>query len=500
MRRLGPAIFWFMLAAPALAAGPADAVARVLEDARALPPDECRQTRWLWQPDSQDGDEETLSLHVNLLSRSPVLRRLRVVSEGLYAVALDVYELDPKVWEKLLDVPEVYFSLTTEDIAEREVIETKHWPGGTWRVQDGGDGKFYAAGDYQTRRRIKDKLVKRTAAYDHPGAKDLQRLTGSYVPIVRADWFFQQSCRQVSLRNRDNGVGYYNWIGIKNRGDFLTLIGLDRKLNDAQRRRVQDIVDFSGVSTFPRFIVGERALEGEAFHSLDEDTLDLANLPTEFLKPGVFKHKAEEWFGIGLNRLPKFLLADAAGVLQPSAPDFIGPDDSPLRTGRDGKIHVLESCLNCHFGRPGDGGMRPVDGWVRRVYRRELALSIAGRAEALEFERLYLSDMNARLANYRRVVREALQELLGPEAEWHTTVAAYAEYRDRYRQPVDLRRLAAEIGMRPEDLLAKLRERSRVQGGVPASLGAWLRDGGTVRREVVEDFHSVIALNVLGTK
>lgn len=484
--RLWLAILCLALAGPAHA-GPAEAVAAALADARGLPPETAQQTRYLWQPGGlTETDHAVLSLQANLLSRTSRLRPPRPVGPEVLAVAIDAYGWDARVWEKLLDVPEPYLSL----VVEEEVIRQVWWPGGVWDR----DGKYYPAGHYS-----QTKKVRTTRAIDFPGARELQFRTGSLVPVVRADWWFTLTCKQLTPRNREAGVGYYDWIGVKNRADFFNLVGFDAKKSQDFGRLLQELVERSGVAEYPRFVVEHQALGGSIFHTLDEDTLSPDNLPAERLKPGTFVHKAERWFAVGSNGLPKVLLSDAAGKLQPSAPDFIGPDDSPLRTGRDGRIHPMLGCMSCHFNREGDLGMRPVDGWVRKTFRTSVEASIVDRKEALEFEQVYLGNLNKRLIEVRRTYREALEELL-PDWTWHRMAAAYVGLHTHYRGDVTVRQLAVEIGMKPEDLLGRLRERSRVQGGVPLSLAALLKDGGTVRRETVEDFMGVLLVNVAGVK
>ena len=66
--------------------------------------------------------------------------------------------------------------------------------------------------------------------------------------------------------------------------------------------------------------------------------------------------------------------------------------------------------------------------------------------------------------------------------------AAYSRYFDRYGEPVDLKRLSVEMGLETTVLGAGLKQWK----DLPLSLAPLLRPGGTVRREIVEDFWPVL--------
>lgn len=452
----------------AVAAG--DPTPAALEYVRGLSAEEAAVTRFVWSPTGfSESDREVLDLQLNFVSRAAEPVRWRFVDRTLLAVAYDVPGWSPKVWDKQADV-EPYLTVRAEQVVE----ERKWYPAGNY------DGRYYDAGYYTVKRR---KVVNapNPKAIDVTAHAALQIATGTVVPIVRADWWFVQTCRQVDLRNKERGIGYYDWLGIKDRTAFFALADFDPAKSDKIGRHVRDLVERSGVAQTPRFVVWQAARDADAWFTLDEDGLDAANLPSELLKPGVFKHKAEEHF-LGLpNGLPAFGLFDAEGKRQATAPDFIGPDDSPLRTGRDFRIHAGISCIRCHFGTKGHDGMRPVDGWVRKNVKRP---EVADRADLVEFNRLYGGDLDKRLEDTRRRYREALAAIV-PKADWPTMAAAYSAYYDRYvHEPVTAAKWAKEAGLDEKRMVERM-------VNVPVSLAA-LQRGGSVRRETAEDFWYVV--------
>lgn len=466
------ALLIFALAtSPVLAGDPTPAA---LEYVRGLSPEEAAVTRFVWQPEAfSEPDRAVLDLQLNFLSRTSDLLRWRFVNPNLLAVFYDVPGWSKAVWDKQADV-EPYLTVRAE-----QLVEEKKW------YEAGYYGSTYYQAGWYTVKKKKIVNAPNPKAVDQAAHVALQTLTGTLVPIVRADWWFVQSCRQVDLRNKERGIGYYDWLGIKDRNVFFALADFDPVKSDKIGRHVRDLVERSGVAQTPRFVVWQAARDADAWFTLDEDGLNAANLPTELLKPGVFKHKAEEHF-LGLpNGFPAFGLFDAGGTRQATAPDFIGPDDSPLRTGRDSRIHVCLSCVRCHFHQKGHDGMRPVDGWVRKTFGGQVKPEIVDRADAVEFQRLYGGDLEKRLTDTRRRYREALYSVLGDKWDWPAISAAYSAYYDRYvHEPVTMTRLAKEAGLDEKKLVTRMKA---APGGVPISL-AGLLAGGSVRREIAEDF------------
>lgn len=216
-----PAILCLLVTAPlALAAGPRGAVSDALGDARRLPAEVSIQTRYLWQPGGHtDGQRAALDVWYNFLSRNSEILKPRFVAPDLLAITVDEPGWDRKVWERLADT-EPYFTVRAEEIMEITVQEW--WAGGDWQ------GRYYAPGNYPVKRQQK-KVINgpNPKAVDVKEHGELQARTGSVVPVVRADWWLATTSRQLNTRGKDVGVGYYEWLGIRDRNSFFALAGFD---------------------------------------------------------------------------------------------------------------------------------------------------------------------------------------------------------------------------------------------------------------------------------
>src|SRR5690606_27828988 len=100
----------------------------------------------------------------------------------------------------------------------------------------------------------------------------------------------------------------------------------------------------------------------------------------------------EEWVAVLPNYYPVYLLSDREGKLQPSAPDFIGGDTSPLCIGRDKRIHVGLSCNRCHGVN--QDFLRPIDDWVRGTFQTPLSLGTKDFKEYLLIRQQYFSNLD----------------------------------------------------------------------------------------------------------
>lgn len=479
-------------------AGPQEAQLAALADLRDLPIGEARSTRYLWQPGGFT-EEQVAVLNVQVNRNSRETRKLtpvRQVGKELLAVVLDDYRWPPSLWEKLIET-EPYFTIHAEEIVE--VIETiqivKDWPGGRW-----SDGKIYPAGSftYYAKEEIRKpgvkKLIHSPDPYlDQTVSAELQARSGSRIPLVRADWWLVQVCRQVSIRNTETGIGYYDWLGIKNRNDFLNLIKFKQQDSEAVGRRYRAILDKSGVAQHGRQVALFDSITGLVAMTLDSKEWSQKNLQTELAQPGLYQHDAEEWFVQGGHGLWYMGLFAADGSLQATAPDYIGPDDSKLRSGRDGRIHVGLSCIRCHI----EDGLRPIDCWARRTFRKPFNVKGFDRPAIKEFEELYLSDIESRLVEGRKKYALALVFLNGEKWTASEDAGALSRYYDRYVEDrIGVDRLSVERGIKVEVLLAKLEKATDVVGGLPISLAPLVKKGGTVRREIVEDFWPILQIRV----
>lgn len=431
------AILWILFSSTLVqASSPGEAIIAANVDCKSLGPDVRATTRYLWMGMVPLADREDLirglAFWTNSLSRSPEIVTPRVVGTDLIRLNLIDYDWKTDVWEKLADV-DPYFHIQQET----EQIER-------WGVPDGKGGWK----NVEERKTGKKTIQSSHITFPNNGAtEELIQQTQSKAPIVRADWWMVQTLRQLSLSNKQTGVGYYDWIGVKNRKDFEKLLRLNVKDSIDIGKEMRAAVEQSGVATQNRQVVRLQSLTGGSWATLDTDDGTKEGNAIRNLKRGSFKHKAEEHYGTLPNGLFAFLLCDADGELQPSAPDFIGPDDSVHRRGRDGRIHVGISCIRCHVE-----GLRPIDDWVRRQPK---IITSPDYAELVQLRRQYFSNLQRQLGRDRLVYQESLMETNGLTPLENSKVVA--NIWNRYvEEPVGLQQAAAEIGVPQEVLKRKI--------------------------------------------
>lgn len=409
-------------------AGPNEALAAACADARTLPPPLAYKTRYLdmsvYTPEQRMEFIPAFRGHVAEMSRTPYFLPPRPVADGLLlAVVLDYYGWDTKVWEQF-------------------TVDPYHHG---WVKR--ADGYSH----YQVPSYI-DKALK----------AELYRLTQSYAPVVSADWWFFYTSRQLDLDNKEIKYGYFDQLGLKKRADFEALGGTDKKAAIKLGLEMLAAVKQgrSGVAQLDRGIEWYRVLTGSLYLTLDADSLAGGNLIAAKLARGTFKHKAEEGYVSLPNGMWAFWLGDEKGVRANTAPDFIGPNDSTHRKGRDGRIHICQSCKECHD----NGGLKDVDDWARRNFKMPGGLESADYQKFLELYGQYFSDLKAQIEKDRQAYREALKKHTG------LTPEAYAKYSAQiyYGYLVDEwtpERLARRAGVQPDKLVNSLRRYAAAKGG-----------------------------------
>lgn len=431
-------------------ADPVSAVRLAYADAQTLPPGLRSHVRYL-DLSGIPLDERKWALlalwyQTNAISRNSDIVRPILLAGSLLRVSLPDYGWSRSVWERLAD-HDPYFHERT----------TRYYPAGSYT-----DGTRYPAGNYST-----PASASWLPAQEAAG---LIALTQSAAPVVRADWFFVQTIRQLSLGNRQTGVGYYDWLGIKSRKDFERIIKLSEKDSLDIGKEMRAAVLRSGVATQNRQIVRLQALTGGSWATLDVDSSEGKTNAIRNLGRGEMAHKAEEHFGVLPNGLFCFLLCDNQGALQNTAPDFIGSDDSPLRTGRDPRIHVGLSCLRCHVE-----GLRPINDWVRQTLRLPLGIQAVDAEKLVAFRRQYFSNLDRQLVRDRQLFQESLYEANGLKSADNARAVArlYDLYVERDRMPEDA---ARELGVTAPVLLQALKAHVKATGRLPPELAGYLQE------------------------
>lgn len=469
---LALAVVVALAAVPPALAGPREVVDAIHADAKKLTPDAARRTRYLarppWVAVEQWADlwrPKLLKAWANGLSREVDFASPRAVGDEAVAVVLDDYKWNPAVWEKQRIEP--YFH---------------RW---RWKWYEAGPG--YAAGWY--------RLYRYPHWMDRDKVCDLERWTGSKVSVVRADWWLFYSSRQIDLDSKEQGFGYADWLGLAKRADFEALRAVDKKTSIRLGLEIRAAIEEgeSGVAQKDRLIEWYATYgDGDYWLTLDTDDTSHGNTAPANLKPGQFKHKAEEGYISLPNDMWAFWLGTDKGARQATAPDFIGPNDSPLRQGRDGRIHLGASCLHCHT----DGGLKSIDDWFRRTIRPPLGLAERDYAEYQRTKRQYASDLDGRLERGRARYAAALKRCAGltPVEYAKLHADAYYGYGLRRRTRADV---AAELGVTEDCLGNALKAYAKSNGGeLPqehATLAPLLREPpGTLPVKYVEDGYGVL--------
>lgn len=460
-------------AGSAIATSPASATALAAADALRLLEQDRPFFRYLWDPERSEDFRTVLSLHLNLLSDQPFLIPPYLVTPGLYRIDLRDYGHDRRfeVFERFAGL-DPYFHVKVKASSERVI--TSYWPGGKWDV----DGKVYEAGKHPFRVSagvVVDLAAPWTSApvevapNRFEAAIDvLRRELRTEVPILYAQWYFVQTARQISIRNRIEGVGYYEWLGIKDRDSFFQLAGVDRQRADKLFANHRAVVLKSGISNQNRQIVRLGAISGSAWGTLDAFHQEGRGIARRNLRDGEFDHNAERWYGVLPNGLFVTGLFSVKGETQASAPDQVGPDDSPLNTSRDMRVHANLSCLRCHAQ---NDWLRSIDDWARLAFRVRgpLRLQEPDRKIFGEVAGQYLRDIDGHLsrdrAGYQTAVATATTRPGRAGLQAAKIASLYARAWDDYVQKgVTPAGAALELGVSEATWLAALERYSRASG------------------------------------
>jgi hypothetical protein len=410
--------------------------------------------RYLWEPKPTEIGRRVWRLHINLLSRyeSEMVDAVTVLP-GLWRLDLREPRWGLDVWEAIADI-DCYFHETVR--FESQTTLRTYWPGGI----DPRDKKKYEKGRYPLTVRAGRRHFLHAPWLPQLDILRLRQLTYSEAPIVSAPWLLAQTCRVRDRLNRDKtGVDYYAFLQIKTRDDYFKLIGFDARGSEIFGKEFRDAMEESGVSPQNRQVGRGAALGGGAWFTLDTDRQEKDGVALDTLKPGQFRHVAEEWYGAGSNGLPKMIASDAKGVLQAVVPsDNLGLGDrSTLNESKDPRIHPFISCIRCH----GEKVLKPFEGDVRKQFGKGgwLISGATKKKGDLLFKRLYLSDLYKELNKDILAYQEAMTKATtfpkvredDPPDKGLTSaqaIKAYARYYHAYADdPVTLSTAARELGV-----------------------------------------------------
>lgn len=382
--------------------GQADFVEAALADRARLPA--TVQARYLVLSEGKDW-KQVLDGHCNQLSRASDITRLELVAPRLVRLTLDDYLWSHDLWESLGNADPWYHLLI-------EVEEIHPWPGGVWPA----DGKYYAPGAFKYHTKV--KKANALAPWLGPSGAKLGVLCGSQSPILRADWFFNQTAAQV-----DRKPGYYDFLGVKDEATFQALVGFDPK-KERRRVEVREATSHSGVTLeeVDRAVSRE---DGGYWRSFDFNTKKLQDananplvnfgrdIEEAFRKAPPLTVASEQY-----GQLPNFFwatfLGNEKGVRQDIAPDFIATDGRSKTNDR--RVHANVSCMRCHT----DGGLQDFDQYVRNLIAPPLGLQTPDYERYRLLRQQYVVNLQKYLKKDREAYAEAVMEATG----WDTKVYA----------------------------------------------------------------------------
>lgn len=369
-------------------------------------------------------------------------------------------------WEKLAKFDFMFHG--DVEVKEDHTFD-QAWPGGTDSKGKHYDRKVWDVDKKKgsTFRRMDEMPWLHTVSEQ---CKDLRHWSYSEAPIVWAEWFFVQSARQFSLNNKLNGIGYYDFLGLKTRDDCLKLAGVNEQAVKDAQAEWRALVKRSKISRQGRFVGALGGASGKAHFTLDFFDQGGKNVPERNLEKGAIVHDAEEWFFVLPNGFPFTALVDnkgangaKAGDLVASAPDQIGPDSSALTAkqnkqrdeGMDTRVHTNISCIACHCGDK--DLLKPISDWYKRSFKRGGSYDLYEYDEEKrqQLKNLYLSDLpeviDETRAVYVRSIRRCTASATYPKGLATAQFGKlYVEAFQRYAyDPVMLEDAAWEIGASP---------------------------------------------------
>jgi hypothetical protein len=461
------------LACSTALAGPNEALAAAVKEARTLPAEAAPYARYLTTYALRDRDKaeflRVLTFHVNCLSREAEVGRLAAVAPDVYRLDIRDFAWNAKVYERLADV-DPWFHVRLTQAGEVEVDVEQEYG-----IPDGKGGYTNRYTKTEKRRITRPTAITAAAPWlDAAAIAELVNRTQSQAPLLRADWFFFQTAI-----SEGHDPGYLDFLGIKDRKDFEKLVGLDAELAKRLQREIRAILARSGVALNNRQLVRFQTITGGYWVSLDsEKNVDRNNAVR--LLDADYQHDAEEIYGVLPNGLFAVGAFAAAGAVQKTVPDKIASDGSA--TGNDRRIHTAKSCFVCHVE-----GIRPIDDYARKLYRDPVRLQAVDYDQLRRLQRLYLSDLATQVRKDQADYAEALLRVNGltPGDNARAYLRAWDAYAERDLAVEDI---ARDLGVTKEALLGGLKQYARSVGQLDPVLAGLVQDPSlTLRREHVDE-------------
>jgi len=486
-------LFALAVGTSAVASSPSEAVVVVFQDALKVPEKDRCFMRWVVWPDegaAREKEQYLLTMaQANLRSDQGAFGRPVRVVPRIYRLDVRDYGWDKRleVWERFAAL-DPFFHMKLRLLEDRDVLG--YWPGGDF------DGKPFPKGPFRLKAKAGQTfdgpalwadpsvvMPDNTAVSAHDA---LRKMCVTEAPILFGPWWFVQTARQLSIRNKDERVGPYDWLGIRSRNDVFNLAGLDEKKASERFAAWRAVVEggTSGISQQNRQIVLFRGATGLVWGTLDVFTEKGRGIAKRNLRPGEFLPDAEEW----LLHLPngtqgEALIKTKDGSTQASAPTEIGGDTSPLNVGRDPRVHT-GFCMRCH-GVDKDG-IKPIGDWARDHFRltkgRGTVLQDPDKKVVRELESLYLRDIERHVAADRAEYAFAYANLtVSDENPKGLTMAQFTklycgEWNRYVEERVTVERAALELGVGPLRLREAIFKYQADRGGNDLVIDAFIKE------------------------
>lgn len=437
-------VLWFLIGILAgkyvFAQSPSEEIQACVIDCRRLPPDLQVQTRYLSlynaSGDQNDRYARATNFVVNELSRVRAITHCEAISHTLLRITIGNYAPDDyKQWSAAWDalaIRDPYWHIQTEVLAngKRKAVTTY----GGWTL---------------------------------PYAVELQGMTKSVGPIMRADYFCSYATQPES---------YHAFVGIPPKeGDFLAGLGVDQSLLEKLRANAGANLNESGVTHKPRRVIWAQGPLGGVYQTLDVEhtTADKDPIRRPITDRGLsLNYDLGEWYAMGPNGLWRMALYNAKGERQDTVPDKVAKDESG-----DGIIYNNQSCVVCHV----EGGLRPFVDDETKLLKLNLLGSydykITQRAKEFYDE----SRLQRQMSFDRQTYEAACQECTGLSSKDLATV--FKGIRDDYLyKPVTTEVAARECGTSVKEFKAAL-----VNSRDPVIL-ALIGDGTVIRDRWTSSF------------
>jgi WD40 repeat protein/mono/diheme cytochrome c family protein len=308
--------------------------------------------------------------------------------------------------------------------------------------------------------------------------------TATRMPVVRLDWFVANASRPPL---------YYDLLQIPSN---LTVLEQQLRVDPAadilQERVARAGFIGSGISKNNRLLERHDSVHGYYWRTYDFDAIpqnlterdnllpDRRNLFAYPLGPGgtenLFQHAGGEVIFSLPNGLQGYLLVNANNTRLDKGPTAIVSD--PKRPDR--AVEAGVSCINCH-----NGGIIPKADQIRPHVEKNAKHFNKTTRELVRA--LYLPEkktkglMDEDAERFRKALTKTGNKVSAFEVVMSVTL--------RHEADVDLPELAAEVGLRPDDLLARL----KASAVLSRSLGALRIQGATVARQtIVQSFGDLV--------